>query len=226
MARLGISQEKIQKKGAEFHKSYLAFQKDLSKYKKVSNAQLIPITDQLEVYRSNLDCKPGCSYCCHYRVTAFTHEIVAIYLHIHNTFTPKQLNRIKEKIIKTASTVSCMSEEERISTNVECPMLIDDRCSTYSVRPMSCAGFHSTSLEFCKRQFQGSDEINGASAWIMKIGESLLIERSIADNVIRHTKQDHSQYELVTSLATLLKKPSLIAKWRKTGKPIFSNATV
>jgi Fe-S-cluster containining protein len=83
-------------------------------------------------------------------VTAQAPEILAIieYLELKRDATERQ--RIQVMAQHHHEILSKLSKDERHLQALTCPLLVDNKCSVYDVRPIACRGFHSSSVEVCK----------------------------------------------------------------------------
>ncbi len=79
-----------------------------------------------ERYRSHLQCRSGCSGCCHHHLSVFPVEAAIIKVAIQDL--PQIL---QERIHQQA--ISVVEHETEI-----CPLLVDDKCSIYNSRPIIC----------------------------------------------------------------------------------------
>lgn len=203
-----------------FYKNYKKFRKNITQYRPMLKANLIPIVDALESHRDKVACFKGCSWCCYYRVVARTHEIIAIYTYINTELTESISSNIREEILATAKMVENMSDAKHIETNIKCPMLQNGRCSIYDVRPIKCAGYYSTSDHDCEQLYHNTKVSAGVP--VMDILEKTGLQDDKVKAVIEYENHDTNEYELVTSLAALFKDPKLISRWRRNGKAIFT----
>ncbi len=81
-------------------------------------------------YRAHLQCRAGCSACCHHHLSVFGVEARAI----------------RDALVDLPSTLQTRVEEqaravielEAMGAPVRCPLLIDERCSIYNRRPVIC----------------------------------------------------------------------------------------
>ena len=203
-----------------FYKKYKAFRKNITHYQPVVNTNLIPLVNTLANHKDKVACFKGCSWCCHYRVVARTHEIVAIYTYINTKITRNVREQIKAEILETASIIDGISDKEHEQTNIKCPMLQAGKCAIYEVRPSKCAGYCSTSDSDCEQLFNLTKTMAGSV--ILDIELQRQNQDDKMDAVLDYEGHDKQQYELVTSLAALFDQPQLISRWRKNGKPIFT----
>lgn len=47
--------------------------------------------------------------------------------------------------------IRTLTPEQHLTTNIKCPMLQDNQCSIYPVRPFRCRNFHSTDANACEQ---------------------------------------------------------------------------
>ncbi len=95
------------------------------------------------------------------------------------------------------------------------PMLIDDQCSVYNVRPTSCAAYYSKSKAACKILYDNPNDMIPKTLGIYDLARRTTLEREIANKVVCGKNHDNTKYEIVTSLAKLFSNPALIRKWPK-----------
>ncbi len=211
------------KKGCKsFQRKYKASKKKPTGTKYLGNEILAPITLELNNH-SDLDCKYKCAHCCYLRVVAFSFEIVAIFQYLKSTLNDDELNKVRMKIDSQFEVIKNKSQHEHFVTNVKCPLLKDDVCTVYKVRPISCAGYHSKSEAQCKDSYDrpgitGKDA--GGIPMIKVIKDIQERQNMIASKVLLQEKDDPEQYELIRSLKALFDNESLIKDWQD-GKIIF-----
>ena len=89
------------------------------------------LTSQLnERYKEHLQCRAGCSGCCHHHLSIFPVEAAAVKSAI------QALPQATQEIIKHQAVK--ISEQEAKGKLVACPLLVDDKCSIYDSRPIIC----------------------------------------------------------------------------------------
>lgn len=171
-----------------------------------------------------IDCKPGCSYCCNLRVVAFSFEIIAIYFHLVKSLTKSEFEECKARVKQQYEKIRGMTVDEHFTTNVTCPLLVGDRCSVYPVRPLSCAGYHSASVDACRNSDE-NPEITGLDSggipMLQDVKDAQSVQNTVAMEVLSKTRDDPNQYELIRSLWKIMENPKLIQRW-KSGRSIFT----
>jgi Fe-S-cluster containining protein len=110
---------------------------------------LVIVADE---YRPALDCKAGCSYCCRKpNVLASVPEIANIVGFVKENFSTGGRRDLKERARRYRKQMEGRRVEDPTNESVPCPLLIDDRCSVYEVRPLICRGYNSTNVDACRR---------------------------------------------------------------------------
>lgn len=170
--------------------------------------------------QSKFDCRAGCNYCCHLRVTVSPLEVLAAARYIRDTFTGSQLEDLLQKLNDNVKTISGKSSKEHTALKLPCALLdTDGKCSIYEKRPFSCRRWLSYQVEDCRTAFNspsGNGEVPlNASIYALGFGveEALLMEfakRGLNDNY----------YELQSALLYALDDESAESNWC-TGKDSF-----
>jgi Fe-S-cluster containining protein len=216
------SQEDFYQFCDDLNKRFLNAKKDLSQTKKIGQFQIIQIEQEI-ANSPKLGCANGCSHCCHLRVVAFPHELITIYLHIKLKFEKNHAKAIFERIRNQYEIVQNMSIEEHFTTNVECPLLENGRCSVYEVRPVACAGYHSGTEEACRisnenPEILGTD--SGGIPMLYGIQEMSSLQNSAIKQVIDSKGDDSEQYELIKGLFKIFSDPTVNQRWIR-GRKFF-----
>ncbi len=108
----------------------------------------------------DIQCQEGCSYCCHFRVDVSANEVFAIVEHVRSNFTSDQLEKLVQKATHNKTKLELLSQAKRIVTNIACPLLEDNTCSIYSMRPSMCRKMHSTNVESCQHSYDNPEDKN------------------------------------------------------------------
>ncbi|GAF04849.1 YkgJ family cysteine cluster protein [Saccharicrinis fermentans] len=98
-------------------------------------------------------CEKGCSWCCYQPVYMTTQEALLIYEYIIQTCNQQQLNDIRNKSEKKLKKTKGLAEAKKQNIIHPCAFLSDGACSIYSVRPMACRIYLSSSKDSCKRKY-------------------------------------------------------------------------
>jgi len=218
-----ITQEEFQNLCTKFNQKYIEAKKNITTIKNLSSYSLQPIEQQVADVGNAIECKKGCSHCCQLRVVVFPHEAISIYFYLNKILNKQKIKDIKEKINKQFAIVKPLSEHEHFIQNIECPLLEDNKCLVYPVRPIACAGYHSASEEACKHSNEHPEIVgneNGGIPQIVAISEAQSVQNTVALEVLRKNRDDSEQYELIKALHHIFKAPSLIQTWKNGRKYI------
>jgi len=130
--------------------------------------QLLPILTDADANASEytatnsvtLACREGCDYCCYLRVDISYHEASFIVEYIRDNFTEKQIADLRGQLKKHVDLVDDMTAEQHEATNVQCPLLVDSRCSVYPARPINCRAYTSLDVQSCEYSFNNPHDMN------------------------------------------------------------------
>lgn len=144
-------------------------------------------------------CRSGCSFCCHLRVVTTAPEVFGVVEFLRSNLTSDEFSAFRQRVDAAVDRIEPMSRAEHIHTNVQCPVLVDGRCSAYSVRPMMCRSYHSVDLNACKSAFDNplSDEPMGFSMVRKTVGEHHI---AAWRNALHFSGYDPNDYELFRAL--------------------------
>lgn len=144
-------------------------------------------------------CKEGCDYCCYMRVDATPFEAKTCLEHLRGKKTASQFGAIRGRIRATAGLLRSMSVVERFDANIPCPLLVDHRCSVYSVRPIKCRGHSSVDVQDCIAGFE-----EPAGSGLMQVDAALYESASAAFDIL---KQSHAVDDLIFLLDRFVDVP-------------------
>jgi hypothetical protein len=99
-------------------------------------------------------CRAGCAHCCHQTVGVTAPEVFAIYEHLRTTLDAAALAGVADRIRAADDRTRGLPAAERVSPELPCVFLADDRCSIYDVRPLSCRGTNSLDAAACERNLR------------------------------------------------------------------------
>ncbi|MCE9633597.1 MAG: YkgJ family cysteine cluster protein [Methylophilales bacterium] len=170
----------------------------------VSNVQrsVDMVSQQAISQGEQFDCKVGCSHCCHVRVEAIEPEIFQI-AHELNKLPSVELASLIERLQKHAILAKDLSVQDH---RIPCPLLKDNLCSIYPVRPAACRKVHSYDVEKCKTR---GSEIPESLEVILK-SETLM---KGAAEAYRQVNLPASGHELGQALLLSLTDETAEARW-------------
>ncbi len=162
-------------------------------------------------------CAAGCAWCCYQRIGAAIPEIVRIADYMRREFTEAQLAATQERIRNHLD----QRRIQRRHLGIPCPLLVDNRCSVYSVRPLTCQGFNSSDSESCQRQATEKTRID-----VPMYPPQLRLHTMVLDGLRAGTKEAglfSDSLDLAAALEIAIGEPSAADQWL-AGKPVFAPA--
>ena len=103
-------------------------------------------------YQPAIDCQDGCSYCCRKPGVLVTiPEVLRIVEHVRAHLDQDALARLRARAETYVRQLNGRHFNEPSAESVPCPLLVDEHCSIYPLRPLACRGYNSTSVDACRR---------------------------------------------------------------------------
>lgn len=107
-----------------------------------------------------LACKQGCSWCCHFSVDVRPIETFNIVHFINEHFSAEAVQQLRTKLVANSNTLGRLDEQQRMTHNIKCAFLINERCSIYAARPQTCRNYHATDSGGCKLSYEQPDNMD------------------------------------------------------------------
>ena len=110
---------------------------------------------------------------------------------------------------------------ERKKAKIPCPLLKDNICSVYEVRPLACRGWNSTNVKDCESAYNSSEE-----GQIHVFGPQLMASNSVSIGInqgLQNGGYKPENLELTSALKIALSKYNVDEKYF-SGKHIFRDA--
>jgi Fe-S-cluster containining protein len=155
------------------------------------------------------DCKPGCSYCCSYRIEALPPEIFLIAQQLRK-LPADALAAVTARLRARAEKASGLRPEQH---NTPCPLLVDSMCSVYESRPFACRRLHSLDVEQCKLP-DGMPPENEE----LNLKAAAVFNGTVEGYLKRHLPS--YPHELGTAVLKALEEPDAEERWYK-GEQVF-----
>ena len=167
-----------------------------------------------------IECGEGCSYCCYLKVDTHAHEVFLISDYIKQNFMPDEIEALKVRLQNNANTIRPLTREQHWVTNVQCALLVNDRCSVYSVRPALCRKFHSWSVDLCRQSHEAPDDPTIPSSEDVTLNISAREAILGFHDAIKKVRLDSETYDINSALFYALNDSAFESEWRK-GKKAF-----
>jgi len=166
-------------------------------------------------------CHGGCASCCTIRVTATAPEIFSLARQI-KAFPSDIASELKQRIVAAEQSTRNQSPAQRMASSLKCPLIKNELCISYSVRPLACRGHASYDKDACREALAGrSCEV--------PISALQLTVRSLVQNALQSALRDAHLawgcYELNQALTIALTQTSCERAWM-AGDDVFASALV
>jgi Fe-S-cluster containining protein len=163
-------------------------------------------------------CQSGCSFCCYLYASATAPEIFSIVRRLRSTKSAERLAKVRAG----CEPLKGLDVDARHGAKIPCPLLTDNRCSIYEVRPIACRMCVSMSAAACEAAFHGSDEDIARPAAHLYAGANARLALNAA---IESTGRPDHSYELGEALAVALTMPDAEARWL-AGEDVFAGCQI
>ncbi|MGC4080640.1 MAG: YkgJ family cysteine cluster protein [Vicinamibacterales bacterium] len=101
-----------------------------------------------------LHCNAGtpARYCCRKPgVLVAVPELVRILVYVYEHGSEEAVAALRARAARYVAQVDGRDLHQSSGDAAPCPLLVDDLCSVYDVRPLVCRSYNSTSVEACRR---------------------------------------------------------------------------
>jgi Fe-S-cluster containining protein len=166
-----------------------------------------------------IDCKPGCSHCCHLRLEVAPHEAFALAAWLERRFTPAELEALIARLRENAAKTRAMGAEVRKRTSLACALLgVDGNCTAYAARPAQCRRYHSVRVATC-RSFHEHPDASIESPMHPAVAHNAAVIITQAQHAVRAAGLDADNEDMNLALLEALDNPKAWRRWKDGKKP-------
>ena len=166
-------------------------------------------------------CQKGCAHCCYQMVATTIPEVLVIADSLRASLSDEELNGVMDRLQIYSDANADVPLDKKLGRVAKCPLLVDEVCSIFEVRPLACRGFNSSDVEACK-------EFKKAPGTV-RIPHS--IAQSLAASKLRDGIQDslekvglgHLLFEFAEALLIALRIPDAADRYL-VGERLFDGA--
>jgi uncharacterized protein len=170
-----------------------------------------------EEYRPTIACREGCSYCCRKPGVLVTlPEVIRIVALLRETRDAHGLDGLQARVAGYVAQLQGRHFNDPTADSVPCPLLVDDRCSVYDVRPLVCRGFNSTSVEACENAHGSADRLIPTFAILKDVTDGATV--GVAQQ-LKHAGLGQAVLDLGTALSIALERPNAAESVVRGGRP-------
>lgn len=111
-----------------------------------------------------LACTPGCDHCCYNQVEVTPPEALVIGHFLERLLAPSERDRLLARLSIWLEIAAGKSKAEiaLLRRELPCPLLQEQRCLAYPVRPLVCRAMHSLDAGQCEASLQAGDLTSGS----------------------------------------------------------------
>lgn len=184
-------------------------------------ASIIPQAEQTIaefVAAGDVQCRAGCSFCCHQNVDVTIPEAILVALQLGNEADPR-----RPAILEAADAFRDIDDDARIATGKPCPLLVDNRCSVYHARPITCRSLTSPDAARCQAAMQSLEAGEGPLPIEIYVVLRFLCmgEQGAIRGICRDLGLQIDIVELTQAVAAILRDHTLIERWA-SGEKVFA----
>jgi Fe-S-cluster containining protein len=163
-------------------------------------------------------CNEGCAWCCHKKVGTAVPEVLRIVEFLKQSLSPAELAEVRERVVR-------LDEQRRNMTDgwaaarLPCSLLVNDRCSVYPVRPLTCRGYNSSDARRCELVVKSHQPVE-----VPVYGPQQRLATMVLDGLragLAESKLQGDLLELTAALRIALTVPDAFDQWL-AGKPVFA----
>jgi uncharacterized protein len=164
-------------------------------------------------------CREGCCWCCHKVVGTSVPEVARITQHLQQS--PDALAETRERVLRVDEQRRQLRHDRWAATRLPCPLLADNCCSVYAVRPLTCRGYNSSDALQCERLLE-SHEVVEVPAYAPQIRLTTLILDGMRSGLVE-AGLPGELLELTAALRIALTVPDAVERWLN-GESVFAAA--
>jgi Fe-S-cluster containining protein len=167
---------------------------------------------------ADIQCRAGCSFCCHQNVDTTIPEALLVALQFGDEADPR-----RAAILTAADAFRDLDDDARVMTGKPCPMLVDHRCSVYNVRPINCRSFTSPDATNCRESMRRIEV--GETPLPIEVYVVLRFlcggEQAAVRGICRDLGLQADIVEMTQTIAAIIRDPTLIERWA-SGEKVFA----
>lgn len=167
---------------------------------------------------TEVQCRAGCSFCCHQNVDVTIPEAILVALQLGN-----EADLRRDAVLAAADAFRDLDDDTRVATGKPCPLLVDNRCSVYNARPITCRSHTSPEAARCQQAMASLEAGEGPLPIVVYETLRFLCggEQGAIRGICRDLGLQYDMVELTQTLAAIIRDPKLIERWA-AGERVFA----
>jgi Fe-S-cluster containining protein len=166
-------------------------------------------------------CQQGCAWCCYTPVGTAAPEVLRIVAYLRETLSPELWKGFCERVRSGAQHRQTLGLAQVRRSALPCPLLVDDRCSAYPVRPLTCRGYSSSDSHSCKQSLETDGGVRVPIYWPQQRLSAFVLDGLRAG--LEESLLDGELLELTAALRIALDTTDVEDRWLG-GESVFSSA--
>jgi Fe-S-cluster containining protein len=171
--------------------------------------------------RPPIACKEGCAWCCYKLVGTAAPEVLRIADYLRRTLAPADLEALCERVLRLDEQRRALAGDRWAAGRLPCPLLVEERCSVYPVRPLTCRGYNSSDAYRCERSYKSRSPVEVPRYAPQQAVATFTLDGLRAGLAEAGLKAD--LLELTAALRMALELPDAAERWL-AGEPVFAAA--
>jgi Fe-S-cluster containining protein len=171
--------------------------------------------------RPPIACQEGCAWCCYKLVGTTVPEVFRIVEYLRQNLPADELHAAQERIVQTDEQRRSLKEDRWQAARLPCSLLVNNRCSVYPVRPLTCRGYNSSDPQTCEQTVKVRELVEVPShAPQHRLAAFVLdgLRAGLAESGLRNER-----LELTAALRIAFATPDALERWL-AGEAVFTPA--
>ena len=157
-----------------------------------------------------VECRRGCSYCCHMNVAVTPLEAARIAAGLRRRPDGDRRSALLGADVRLGR----RGAEARLAMKQPCPLLVEGACSIYEMRPLACRALLSLSAQLCELEAEAAASGRPSSVPTL-VTPRLIAAGYISGEVAAMDDLGLASHlaELTAAVALLLREPAALERW-------------
>ncbi len=189
-------------------------------FRRAEQVNAVITTPEGESPGLKVDCRAGCSACCHLPVVATIPEAILV---------AQEVARLGDEdrvaiILDTAAAFAGLGNGPRIMTGRPCAMLSAEKtCTVYQARPIACRSFMAADAVRCHTALANALAGSGDDSMEWHIVPQFVgrAHKAGIQGICKDLGLQHASVDLVQGVAAILRDPPMIERWA-LGEHVFT----
>jgi Fe-S-cluster containining protein len=166
-------------------------------------------------------CREGCAWCCYKPVGTAAPEVLRIVAYLRDTLSPEQWGDLCARVRSGAEQRRQLGPARARRAALPCPLLVENHCSAYPVRPSICRGYNSSDAKRCERALGADSGVEVPIYWPQQRLTAFVLDGLRAG--LEESRLDAGLLDLTAAMEIALETPDAQERWLE-GVGVFGPA--